>query len=104
MNTFHSALPLPRQEVPQEISCSGKNLSLSQEVRCKGQNWWVLFRLQYNEGDMVGCGTLQEHYRQLTHCLPELTVLELREKMRWLHQYSLEIEQHHNYQGPVVSV
>ena len=24
--------------------------------------------------------------------------------MPWLHQYSLEIEQHHNYQGPVVSV
>ena len=32
------------------------------------------------------------------------TVLKLREKMRWLHQYSLEIEQHHNYQGPVVSL
>ena len=58
----------------------------------------MLFGLQYNEGDMWGLGSV------VSRTLPALTVLKLREKMPWLHQYSLEIEQHHNYQGPVVSV
>ena len=58
----------------------------------------MLFGLQYNEGDMWGLGSV------VSRTLPALTVLKLREKMPWLHQYSLEIEQHHNYQGPVVSL
>ena len=62
----------------------------------------MLFRLHYNECDVgwvVWRNTTGTHY-----ILPALTVLKLREKMRWLHQYSLEIEQHHNYQGPVVCI
>ena len=60
----------------------------------------MLFRLQYTLKVMWLDGEDEEH----TLLYLSSTVLKLREKMRWLHQYSLEIEQHHNYQGPVVSL
>ena len=95
-----SILLLFRQELLQEISCFSKNFSSSQEVWFKGQNLWVLFLFNITKvmWALWWRGTCT------VHTLPALTVLKLREKMRWLHQYSLEIEQHHNYQGPVVSL